>query len=59
MSEPDTLTDTVVATTGGAQPFRISYRNIVLSVLLSLAVVVVVGAITYEPEAIRLIWEFS
>ena len=57
MSEPDALTDTVVATTGGAQPFRISYRNIVLSVLLSLAVVVIVGAITYEPEAIRLIWE--
>ncbi len=45
------------ADAGDRERYRISYRNIVLSVILSLVVVVIVGIVTYEPEAVRLIWQ--
>jgi uncharacterized protein (TIRG00374 family) len=37
--------------------YGISYRNIVVSVVLSLLVVVIIGIVTYEPATMRLIWE--
>ncbi len=37
--------------------YGVSYRNIVISVLLSLVVVVVIGFVTWEPQALRLMWD--
>ncbi len=44
---------TQTGTNAEAGGYGVSYRNIVLSVILSLAVVAVIAALTYEPEAIE------
>ena len=57
MSLPDTKQGPDTSAGSDGQRYAISYRNIVWSVLLSLVVVVVVGVLTYEPEAFRLMWD--
>ena len=57
MSQNDAQVENGPAPANDGARYGISYRNIIISVILSLAVVVVVGVVTYEPEAMRLIWE--
>ncbi|MBT8400944.1 MAG: flippase-like domain-containing protein [Rhodothermia bacterium] len=53
MSSQEPTKSTPTGTKAETGSYGVSYRNIVLSVLLSLAVVAVIAVLTYEPEAIE------